>query len=116
MRGFVSTTVLLLALVSGVSSFVLPAPCARIEQGGLHTGSSAETQTRAGTPRTMASAWTRRVNVDRPSHEATTGRAVLAAAPRGGGEDGGEELEEKAGIEPKCELLHPVGVFGDICV
>ena len=89
MRGFRSAAVLLLALFSGVSSFVVPVPCAR-----------------AAASRTPPSAVRRTDHVGgRPSQEATTGRLVLAAAPRGGGENGGDEVEEKAGIEPKCELL-----------
>lgn len=96
MKGFCSAVVLLLALVSGVSSFVIPVPCARAV--GVQTT----------TPSARRSDHVRPLT--RPSHVATTGRLmVLAAAPRGGGENGGDELEEKAGIEPKCELLlHPV--------
>lgn len=97
MRIFCSTTIFffLALVVFGVSSFVVPAPC-RSRAAAQHAQTTASSAVRR-----------RQHHLDhvhtRPN-EATTGRLVLAAAPRGGGGDGGDELEEKAGIEPKCEF------------
>eukprot|EP00903_Cladosiphon_okamuranus_P012018 g11284.t1 len=103
MRGFVCTAVLLLALVAGASCF---ARLSLIAVQPCPTTAAASLRVRTCPARTTTAAsagWTRRVQVDRLSREAETGKAALAAAPRGGveGGDGGEELEKKAGIEPK---------------
>lgn len=105
MRSLFSITFFLLALVAGASSFVVPAPCARSRTAQTKTASSSDD---SGRLRHIDHAHTRRPRAQ-PHGEATTaGKSllVLAAAPRGSGDNGGDELEEKAGIEPKCEFAN----------